>query len=66
MRKAILIIKGNYTQRQFDAIGKLVDTTQNTGGVSLIQISESSNVGLIKIDNYGDVTIESMFNEKDE
>jgi hypothetical protein len=68
MKKAVLIVKGNYTQRQFDFMARLFEDSQESPvrGVALVQLSTKGNIGLIKIDDYGDVTIESMFNEQDE
>lgn len=63
---AFLVLRGNFTQRQFDTLGQIWDTLQRGNQpnytLPLFQIAKEGNIGLVKYSSStGELSMESLF-----
>jgi hypothetical protein len=67
MKKQILVIRGNYNQRQLESLNqiwiKLIQTTDKDWLLPLFQITENSDIGVINLEPTGDIILQSLFGE---
>ena len=54
--RSILVLKGNFTQRQFDALGKIWDNLQKgkhkNWTLPMIQLSENGSIEVVKLPKF--------------
>lgn len=62
---AFLVLRGSYTQRQFDAIGRFWDNFQRgtTDTLPIFQLPNEGNIGLVKIEDTGEIVMETLFDD---
>lgn len=66
IQPGILVVKGNFTQRQFDALGRIWDSLQKGENIDwtlpCLQLSEKGDIGILSIDpSTGKMSAQSLF-----